>query len=761
MAGMNEERDGPTEAASGQSAGDPVWLAISPLAESALQVVLGDRIDPAINARALALAAAVDVAGLPGVLDVVPSYATVLVAFDPERTDGDALAAAIRSLADDLSAAEPPPGRTVEIPVRYGGVGGPDLADVAAHAKLPAATVVARHAAAEYRVACMGFCPGFAFLLGLPPELATPRRASPRTRVPVGSVAIGGAQTGVYPLETPGGWNVIGHTDLTLFDPSRAEPILLRPGDRVRFVAVEVGAGATGGTPGGPPGNESPGYANDAPPGLSTNGPAPRPWCHPANAPTNLAPRQPSRGHGDPPSSTPEGFRSRSPGIHPRAVAADRVDALNPSTALVSSPPVRPHDRPAPPPPAAADRADAPNPAAALVSAAPRPSPPPPPAAGARALDILAAPGIATVQDLGRPGQMRLGVTPGGALDGRALVLGNRLLGNDPGAAVRFVADTLAVVSGVDFGPRLNGADISPWTPFFARAGAVLSFDRPAQPGAGLRCYLCVEGGVAVEPVMGSRATDLFGRFGGLEGRPLRAGDRLPLGLAHAMGERDAALRRRLVARPPAPLGNGPLRVVFGPHEARFGKAALSAFLAGRFVVDARSDRMGLRLVGPPLPPDPGPEMISEGIAAGAVQVPPDGQPILLTPARQTIGGYPRIATVVGADLPRLGQLAPGDGVRFAAVDLATARRLTLAAGAALDPDAVRELARAVVLAPGLAASALGMDEPVLRRLAEEARAAGVTGVAIDGPGVEVRLATRPALAPPQAVGARPQRGAG
>jgi KipI family sensor histidine kinase inhibitor len=210
-------------------------LEIRPLAESGLLVVLGDAVDRTLVARVAALTAAIDEAHLAGVVDVVPSYATIMLAFDPTAVEPDALAAEVRRLAADPVAASPPDPRRVEIPVAYGGEHGPDLGQVATHADLAPDEIVARHAAGDYAVASMGFAPGFGFLVGLPPELATPRRTDPRTRVPPGSVGIGGAQTGVYSLETPGGWHLIGRTPLRLFDLDRDEPALLRPGDRVAF----------------------------------------------------------------------------------------------------------------------------------------------------------------------------------------------------------------------------------------------------------------------------------------------------------------------------------------------------------------------------------------------------------------------------------------------------------------------------------------------------------------------------------------------
>ncbi|MDE2055050.1 MAG: 5-oxoprolinase subunit PxpB, partial [Xanthomonadaceae bacterium] len=135
----------------------------------------------------------------------------------------------------------PPAGPNfVEIPLCYGGEYGPDLDAVAVHARLPRGDVIARHTATEYAVAMLGFAPGFPYLLGLDPALQVPRRTTPRTRVPAGSVAIGGAQTGIYPRELPGGWHLIGRTPLALFDPAREPPCLLAPGDRVRFRAIEA-----------------------------------------------------------------------------------------------------------------------------------------------------------------------------------------------------------------------------------------------------------------------------------------------------------------------------------------------------------------------------------------------------------------------------------------------------------------------------------------------------------------------------------------
>lgn len=202
--------------------------------------------DPRVNARIHRLAAALRDAAPPWLRDLVPAYASLGVFVDPERFDpghadsGDVLdwlQAQLDSLdlADDAAS---PPRAPIEIPVRYGGAHGEDLDTAAQALGLDADTLVARHCAGEYTVAMLGFAPGFPYLLGLDPALALPRLSSPRTRVPAGSVAIGGAQTGIYPRESPGGWRLLGRTPLRLFDPARPQPSLLQPGDRVRFRAI-------------------------------------------------------------------------------------------------------------------------------------------------------------------------------------------------------------------------------------------------------------------------------------------------------------------------------------------------------------------------------------------------------------------------------------------------------------------------------------------------------------------------------------------
>lgn len=215
-------------------------MTVAPLGDSAVVLAIDDAIGADVVTRVRAIAAELERRPLSGVVDVVPAFGRIAVFFDPapsvpfEELKNELQAIVARAdavtVATDL--------RTVEIPVCYGGGHGPDLEHVATKTHRSVSEVIALHSGSEYTVQAIGFSPGFPYLGGLPAELATPRRATPRSRVPPGSVGIGGTQTGIYPLETPGGWNLIGRTPLQLFNAMRREPSLLRAGDRVRFRAI-------------------------------------------------------------------------------------------------------------------------------------------------------------------------------------------------------------------------------------------------------------------------------------------------------------------------------------------------------------------------------------------------------------------------------------------------------------------------------------------------------------------------------------------
>ena len=207
--------------------------------DSMLLVELEPAIDPVVNERAILLASKIRARSARGVRDVAPGYCTLGVHFDPIQTDLAALEHAIEVEFASIAAIETISARApLEIPVHYGGDGGPDLKAVADHAGCSENEVIERHTQRTYRVYMLGFVPGFAYMGRVDPAIAAPRHRVPRERVPPGSVGIAGGQTGVYPIESPGGWQLIGRTTTVMFDPERATPSLLVPGDLVRFVAL-------------------------------------------------------------------------------------------------------------------------------------------------------------------------------------------------------------------------------------------------------------------------------------------------------------------------------------------------------------------------------------------------------------------------------------------------------------------------------------------------------------------------------------------
>jgi len=205
---------------------------VAPAGDRALLVTLGHTIDPELLGQVLALDQALTVRPPSGLLSTVPAYASLLCHYEPDVTDAARLEASIHRLEGQLDASVPF-GPVVDIPTRYDG---PDLADVALKTNLTPAGVVEAHAGREYLVYCVGFAPGFTYCGALPDQLAVPRLASPRLRVSAGSIGITGQQTGIYAVESPGGWNLIGRTALRLFDPAADPPARFKPGDRLRFV---------------------------------------------------------------------------------------------------------------------------------------------------------------------------------------------------------------------------------------------------------------------------------------------------------------------------------------------------------------------------------------------------------------------------------------------------------------------------------------------------------------------------------------------
>jgi len=300
---------------------------------------------------------------------------------------------------------------------------------------------------------------------------------------------------------------------------------------------------------------------------------------------------------------------------------------------------------------------------------------------GVNTFEIL-SPGImSTVQDLGRFGCARYGVAASGALDGFAVRVGNLLVGNAEDAAVvettsmglriKALRDAVVAITGGDLQAVKGSEPLAVWRSHLVREGESISFTGPA---SGLRSYLAVAGGIHAATVMGSRSTNLASGFGGFQGRALRKGDILA-----AQPVKDAIRFADNVFMPeavPVYSSSWRLRVVWGPQDDHFSEEGMQTFATAAFTVSPDSDRTGIRLKGPVIARKPGMEesIISEGILSGAIQVPGDGQPIIIL-GETASGGYRKIATVISADLPLLGQITPGDEVAFEAVSMEAAVR--------------------------------------------------------------------------------------
>jgi antagonist of KipI len=300
---------------------------------------------------------------------------------------------------------------------------------------------------------------------------------------------------------------------------------------------------------------------------------------------------------------------------------------------------------------------------------------------------------LTTVQDLGRYGHQHYGVSVSGVMDSFSTIVANRLVGNPDQAAVleltlkgpelQFERDTVIAITGADLSPTLDGRRIPMWERILIPHGSQLCFGLPQ---AGTRAYLSIAGGIDVPLMLGSCATHWASETGGLHGRPLRQGDVLVGGKPRPLAT------QQIGTALPAPLRPRyeravTLRITPGPQRNFFLKQSITALTETDYTISPQSDRMGYRLTGPKISRKGSTQFISDGTATGALQIPPDGQPILLMADRQTTGGYPKIAVVISADLPLAAQLAPGDRIRFVLCTVAQAQRLLRMQRAQLDAE--------------------------------------------------------------------------
>lgn len=308
---------------------------------------------------------------------------------------------------------------------------------------------------------------------------------------------------------------------------------------------------------------------------------------------------------------------------------------------------------------------------------------------------------LSTVQDAGRLAYQRFGVSVSGAMDRFSFDVANLLVGNDPGEAVLEVTllgpalelldDCAFAITGGDLSPLLNGSPAPMWQCLFAPKGSTLSFGALR---AGARGYIAFAGGIDVPVVMGSRSTNAKAGIGGFEGRPLKAGDLLPINRTGVRADALPLLAVPAARRPQYP-ARQVLRVVLGPQDDYFTPEGIATLSAATYTVSKECDRMGYRLEGDPILHKTGADIISDGIAPGSVQIPGNGQPIILMADRQTTGGYTKIATVISADLPKVAQAKAGDTFCFEVVAIEQAQEIHAQAAQALE-----QLAKSCTVAP-------------------------------------------------------------
>jgi KipI family sensor histidine kinase inhibitor len=555
----------------------------------------------------LALREGLEATRTPGVVDIVPAARTVTVTIDPAVLP-------IESARSWLVDARPLPAgelqyETVTIDVEYSGE---DLGNVAQVLGVSADEVVRLHTKSVWRVAFCGFAPGFGYLVTDHDRLVVPRRESPRTSVPAGSVALAGEFSGVYPRSGPGGWQLIGTTDAALFDPARDPAALLRPGVHVRFRAVgaaraNAGARASGAAVAEPTTVAELAVAEPAfaEPTIAEPAVAAPAFAEPAFAEPGPTPPVPNDSENR--SAVPVGIEATR--SHPASLPAMRI--LDPGQ-------------------------------------------------------------LALIEDLGRPGNAAVGAARSGALDRGAFRLGNRLVGNrEDAAALELLVGGLTAsieqplwfaVTGALCPITLDGQPIEPDEAVHALAGQTL---RVGAAKRGLRAYIAVRGGIAAQPALGSRSRDVLAELGPA---PLGAGDVIRLDSApHAQ---IPAVDTMTVAAPTEDAVT--IRVMPGPREDWFTAGALERFYGTQWTVTAQGNRTGIRLEAAgssgsavELERAIRVELPSEAMIAGAIQVPPSGQPTVLLADHPTTGGYPVIAVVTDASLDAFAQLRPGQRVAF------------------------------------------------------------------------------------------------
>ncbi len=540
---------------------------IRAMGEAAVLIEVADKISRKANGYVLALMHEFEKKNINGIIEMVPAYTTLLIYYNPELID-------FKSIKDEIEKTEIEvrkkgveeiigERRVIEIPVAYGGEFGPDLEYVAKYANLTVNEVIKIHSNQTYLVYMIGFTPGFTYMGEVPEIIAAPRLKKPRLRVPAGSVGIAGRQTGIYPIESPGGWRIIGRTPIKLFDWNKDPPTKLKAGDYVKFKPI----------------------------------------------------------------STDEFWK-----IHEvqKEKAEGKVEVK-----------------------------------------------------GIPAFEVIfAGPGV-TIQDMGRIGYRKYGVPFSGALDVKSYMLANIIVGNKINSAcievfqstltLKALNDVIVAFTGAKAEIKIDGEKAPLWQAIPIRKNSTISIEKFIH---GQVVYIAVSSGISEIEIMGSKSYYLRGGVGRRfsKGSIIYIEDDLFNELIETCPARILPEEFRVKVS-----DETILRTIIGPHEDWFTNETINEFLSNPFKVTPHIDRMGFRLEGPVLKhAKGGGRLISCGTLPGAVQVPPDGNPIVLMAEAQTTGGYPIIGTVIQADLYKLAQSPPGSKVGFKAISIDEARKILI-----------------------------------------------------------------------------------
>lgn len=499
-----------------------------------------------------------------GIIETIPAYCTLMVCYKPQIISYSELVAFLNEIVINLVSSDVSEKIIIEIPVLYGNEEGPDIEYVANHNNIKVDDVIALHSEPEYYIYMLGFTPGFPYLGGMNKKIASPRLEKPRLKIEAGSVGIAGEQTGIYPISSPEGWQIIGQTPLELYNPDREEPILLRPGQYIKFKPIDK-------------------KEFDAIKASKKRG---VPCSFVENKHYGIK----------------KGFVVKSAGF------------------------------------------------------------------------------FTTVQDLGRYKYQAFGVPVSGAMDQKSLKVANLLVDNEInesvlevtmlGPTLEFTHENIIAITGGDLMPHINNLPISMNTAICCHKGDVLSFGGVK---SGSRAYIAFAGGLELPNVMGSKSTYVKAGIGGLRGGKLEKNDEV--GFKNPKTYIDGISNRSISIEDD--YGDEiKLRVVLGPQDDCFTDEGINTFFNSTYTVTNEFDRMGCRLNGNIIKHKKDGNIISDGIAFGAIQVPSNGMPIIMLADRQTIGGYTKIANVISVDLPKLAQAKPGDKISFSNISIEKAQEL-------------------------------------------------------------------------------------